>query len=103
MIPHTVRCSWTHCGRTHSTNLTAQDQVYITTGHGVEYVDICNVNFIGVCTCLLDVPGIISYFLMNFFLDMSEIANRITHYITGANSVVQLPVAEAMVTYKEKR
>jgi len=33
---------------------------------------------------------------------MSEIANRITHYITGANSVVQLPVAEAMVTYKEK-
>ena len=36
-------------------------------------------------------------------VDMSEIVVRISRYITGASYLLQLPVAEAMLTYKEKR
>ena len=35
--------------------------------------------------------------------DMSEIVVRISRYISGATYLLQLPVAEAMLTYKENR
>ena len=34
---------------------------------------------------------------------MSEIVNRVTRYLNSASHVLQLPIAEAMITYKEKR
>ena len=37
------------------------------------------------------------------FTDMSEIVNRVTRYLNSASHVLQLPIAEAMITYKEKR
>ena len=36
-------------------------------------------------------------------IDMSEIVNRVTRYLNSASHVLQLPIAEAMITYKEKR
>ncbi|KAK2170730.1 hypothetical protein LSH36_1g24001 [Paralvinella palmiformis] len=35
--------------------------------------------------------------------DMGEVVKRIHHYMSTAGSVVQLPIAEAMLTFKEKR
>lgn len=35
--------------------------------------------------------------------DSAEIVNRIQKYLQQASSTVQLPIAEAMLTYKEKR
>ena len=34
---------------------------------------------------------------------MGEIVKRITSYVSGASQTVQLPIAEAMLTYKEKK
>ncbi|XP_064621588.1 phosphofurin acidic cluster sorting protein 2-like isoform X2 [Lineus longissimus] len=34
--------------------------------------------------------------------DMFEVVNRIKRYLSSANNLLQLPIAEAMVTYKEK-
>lgn len=35
--------------------------------------------------------------------DTPDIVSRITQYISGANCAHQLPIAEAMLTYKQKR
>lgn len=35
--------------------------------------------------------------------DTPDIVSRITQYIAGANCAHQLPIAEAMLTYKQKR
>ncbi|CAH1792896.1 unnamed protein product [Owenia fusiformis] len=34
--------------------------------------------------------------------DMTDIVNRVTRYVNGASNLVQLPLAEAMITYKNK-
>lgn len=46
----------------------------------------------------------LKYFLS--FIAVSEtpdVVSRITQYIAGANCAHQLPIAEAMLTYKQKR
>ncbi|KAM9294083.1 phosphofurin acidic cluster sorting protein 2 isoform 1-T1 [Gastrophryne carolinensis] len=35
--------------------------------------------------------------------DPPDVVSRVTHYIAGANCAHQLPIAEAMLTYKQKR
>lgn len=36
--------------------------------------------------------------------EVSQIVNRVSQYLTASNeNLINLPVAEAMVTYKEKR
>ena len=44
----------------------------------------------------------LTLFLYFAFLDTAEISKRITHYLSEANTVLHLPIAEAMVTYKGK-
>lgn len=41
--------------------------------------------------------------LFAMLTDMSEVVNRVTRYLNSASHVLQLPIAEAMITYKEKR
>ena len=45
------------------------------------------------------VTGIIT---LLFSAESAEVCNRISCYISGACHVVQLPIGEAMITYKEK-
>lgn len=35
--------------------------------------------------------------------DTLDVVSRVTQYIAGANCAHQLPIAEAMLTYKQKR
>ena len=35
-------------------------------------------------------------------IDMSEVASRVIRYLTNANQVIQLPLAEAILTNKDK-
>lgn len=35
--------------------------------------------------------------------DHPDVVSRVTQYIAGANCAHQLPIAEAMLTYKQKR
>ena len=46
---------------------------------------------------------VMSQFVVDWLLDVGEIASRIVRYISGASHVVQLLVSEAILTSKDRQ
>uniref|UniRef100_A0A6I8SGU6 Phosphofurin acidic cluster sorting protein 2 n=1 Tax=Xenopus tropicalis TaxID=8364 RepID=A0A6I8SGU6_XENTR len=47
--------------------------------------------------------GYLRFLIIPLVQDPPDVASRVTQYISGANCAHQLPIAEAMLTYKQKR
>ncbi len=97
-IQRTTTCFKTRRGKTCLRKMTTRDQATeVMRRAGFCFVRKCSV----FCCpfCLTEVGG------ENAALtaDMSEVVSRVTRYLNNASQVLQLPIAEAMITYKEKR